>query len=72
MVEHKHYSIYKASKQLGISNSTAKLIVKNYREEGRIFQKKDQKKAAEKKPSSELFSNEKNETMIKQEASEVP
>ncbi len=46
MVDLKHYSIYKASKQLGISNSTAKLIIKNYREEGRIFQKKEQRLAS--------------------------
>lgn len=43
MVENKKYSIYKASRQLGISNSTAKLIIKNYREEGRIFRKKDER-----------------------------
>ena len=49
MVEKKNYSIYKASKQLGISNSTAKLIIKNYREEGRIFQKKEEKGQAKKK-----------------------
>jgi hypothetical protein len=41
IVENKKYSIYKASRQLAISNSTAKLILKNYREEGRIFQKKE-------------------------------
>ena len=48
MVDLKHYSIYKASKQLGISNSTAKLIIKNYREEGRIFQKKEQRQIKKK------------------------
>jgi hypothetical protein len=42
MVENKKYSIYKASRQLAISNSTAKLIIKNYREQGRIFRKKDE------------------------------
>lgn len=36
----KGYSIYRAAKQLNISNSTAKLIIKNYREQGHIFQKK--------------------------------
>lgn len=40
MIEKKHYTVYRAAKQMGISNSTAKLIMKNFKEEGRIFQKK--------------------------------
>ena len=30
MVVHQHYSIYRASKKLKISNSTAKSVIKNY------------------------------------------
>jgi len=32
-----------AGKELGISPSTAKMIVKKYRESGRIFEKKEDK-----------------------------
>lgn len=40
MVEEDDVSCVIAGKQLGISPSTAKMIIKKYREDGRVFEKK--------------------------------
>ena len=43
MVGEDGFSIYRASRMLGINNSTAKAIVRNYFEKNRIFRRKGEK-----------------------------
>jgi len=43
MVQEELYSVYEASKLLGINNATAKVIIRNYRREGRVFVRKNEK-----------------------------
>jgi hypothetical protein len=44
MVQDESYSVYEASKILGINNATAKVIIRNYRRKGRVFIRKNEKK----------------------------
>jgi hypothetical protein len=41
MVLERGYTIQKASSLLGINASTARMILKKYRDEGKIFERKD-------------------------------
>ena len=42
LVEEEHVLIYKAAKRLRIKLATAKVILNNYRKEGRIFLRKEE------------------------------
>ena len=47
MVTKEHYTIYKASKKLKISNTTAKAVLNNYEKLGKIL-KRNSKRSVEK------------------------
>jgi len=48
-VEKQHRSLASSAKELGIAQTTARLIMKTWVEEGRIFEKKSDKLKREKK-----------------------
>ncbi len=61
MVLEQGYTIQKTSDTLGINASTARMILKKYKDEGKIFERKDEQKVRQiREQINELKDNQRN------------
>ena len=66
MVLEQGYTIQKTSDTLGINASTARMILKKYKDEGKIFERKDEQKVRQiREQINELKDNQRNEKIEK-------
>lgn len=72
MVLEQGYTIQKTSDALGINVSTARMILKKYKDEGKIFERKDEQKVRQiREQINELKDNQRNEKIEKIEVNNL-